>query len=196
LTLRLAVGPGVFVPRQRTTFLAQMATELLNGPTDTVVDLCCGCGPVAAALAAVAPGLRLHAVDIDPVAVTYARRNLTIPVHWGDLYQPLPAGLRGRVGVVVANAPHVPTDAITLMPAEARDHEPLRALDGGPDGLDIARRVVAAAPDWLRPGGHLLMEAGRHQAPPLAALMHEVGLQAAVRIDDDRDATVVIGQRR
>ena len=89
--------------------------------------------------------IELHAVDIDPVAVACARRNVAVvggEVHEGDLYDALPASLRGRVESLVANAPYVPTDAIALLPAEARVHEPRVALDGGPDGLDVQRRVI------------------------------------------------------
>ena len=86
----------------------------------------------------------------------YARRNVDEPgvVLVGDLYDPLPRTLRGRVDLIVANAPYVPTDAIALMPREARDHEPLVALDGGSDGVDVQRRIIAEAPGWLRSGGH------------------------------------------
>lgn len=72
----------------------------------------------------------------------------------GDLYQPLPAALRGRVDLLVANAPYIPTEAIRLLPPEARVHEPRVAHDGGTDGLDVQRKVAAAARTWLAPGGH------------------------------------------
>ena len=93
--------------------------------------------------------IELHAVDIDPIAVACARRNVAAvggEVHEGDLYDALPASLHGRVDVLVANAPYVPTDAIALLPAEARVHEPRVALDGGPDGLDVQRRVIDGGP--------------------------------------------------
>ena len=87
----------------------------------------------------------------------------------GDLDAPLPASLRGTVDVLVANAPYVPTEAVATMPPEARDHERRVALDGGVDGLDVTRRVVACAPTWLRPGGHLVIETSLRQAPALVA---------------------------
>ena len=143
--LRLAVEPGVFVPRQRTALLVGEAAALL-GPGDVVVDLGCGTGAVGAAVAAAVPGVEVYAVDVDPAAVACARRNLPPDrVLEGDLYDPLPAALRGEVAVVVANAPYVPTEAIALMPREARDHEHRVALDGGPDGLAVQRRVVDGA---------------------------------------------------
>src|SRR5919107_1611782 len=124
--LRIAVGPGVFVPRRRTELLVRLAAPLLR-PGDVVVELCCGAAAVATALAAAVPGLALHAVDVEPAAVDCARRNLAPfggHAYEGDLDTPLPAELHGRVDVVVANPPYVPTDAIALMPPEARDHEP------------------------------------------------------------------------
>ena len=101
----------------------------------------------------------MHAADIDPAAVRCARRNLGPAggqVYQGDLYGPLPAGLRGRVDILLANVPYVPTSDVALLPPEAREHEARVALDGGPDGLDVLRRVAAGAPAWLAPGGHLL----------------------------------------
>ena len=107
----------------------------------------------------------------------------------------LPTGLRGRVTVLVVNAPYVPTDGIALMPPEARDHEHRVALDGGTDGLDVQRGVVVGAPGWLAPGGRLLIETGVAQAPRTAALMTAAGLAADVVRDDDVDGTVVVGLR-
>ncbi|MGZ4495485.1 MAG: putative protein N(5)-glutamine methyltransferase, partial [Nocardioides sp.] len=113
----------------------------------------------------------------------------------GDLYDALPAGLRGRVDVLVANAPYVPTAEIAMMPPEARDHELTAALDGGADGVDVQRRVAAAAPEWLAPGGHLLVETSRRQAPMTLAAVEAHGLVARVVTDDDLDATLVVGLR-
>jgi len=194
--LRIAVAPGVFVPRQRTTFLVHEATALARSGA-VVVDLCCGSGAVGVAVAAAVGGIELHAADIDPAAVACARRNVTAGlVHQGDLYDALPAGLRGRVDVLVVNAPYVPTDAIAMMPSEARDHEARVALDGGTDGLDVQRRVAAGAPGWLAPDGHLLIETGRRQAPRTAEAFSAAGLVPRVAVSDELDATVVIGARR
>ena len=160
--LRVAVDPGRLrappphrVPRRRRPLA-------LAPPRPVVVDLCCGSGAVGAALAAALGPVELHAADIDPAAVRCARRNVAAAggqVYQGDLYDPLPADLRGRVDVLAANVPYVPTDEVGLLPPEARDHEPLVALDGGADGLDVLRRVAAEAPrgwppaatSWSRP---------------------------------------------
>lgn len=152
--LRIAVEPGVFVPRRRTEFLVEQAVALaLEAPV--VVDLCCGSGAVGAALAAALPGVELHAADVDPAAVRCARRNVGAGAHVyeGDLFEALPRALRGRVGILAANVPYVPSGEVGLLPPEARDHEPLVALDGGGDGLDVLRRVAGEAPRWLAPGG-------------------------------------------
>ena len=107
-----------------------------------------------------------------------------------------PPALRGRVAILVANVPYVPPAEIALMPPEARAHEPRMALDGGPDGLDVLRRVAAGAAAWLAPGGPLLSEISERQGPSLAeAVFTAVGLTARVVSSDELDATVVIGRR-
>jgi release factor glutamine methyltransferase len=195
--VRIAVEPGVFVPRPRTELLVQQAAAL-GWPGCVVVDLCCGSGAVGVALAAALGRVELHAVDVDPTAVRCAWRNVDAvggQVHEGDLYEPLPATLQGKVDVLVANAPYVPTDAIGLMPAEARLHEPRVALDGGADGLDVVRRVAAAASQWLAPDGCLLVETSEQQAPQTVEIVARGGLTPRVARSDELDATVVIGSR-
>ncbi|WP_405577408.1 putative protein N(5)-glutamine methyltransferase [Streptomyces sp. NBC_01092] len=197
--LRIAVEPGVFVPRRRTEFLVEQA--LATAPdASVVVDLCCGSGAVGAALAD-ALGTRgrieLHAADIDPAAVRCARRNVAAyggQVHTGDLFEALPDSLVGRVGILAANVPYVPTDEVGLLPAEARDHEPRAALDGGPDGLDVLRRVAAEAPRWLAPGGCLLIETSERQAPTALDAFIGSGLSARLVVSEELYANVVIGR--
>ncbi|HEX4701887.1 MAG TPA: putative protein N(5)-glutamine methyltransferase [Pseudonocardiaceae bacterium] len=190
--LRIAVDPGVFVPRRRTEFLVRQAASLAR-PGAVVVDLCCGSGAVGVALAAAVHGIELYAADVDPVAVRCARRNIGDRVFVGDLYDALPAELRGRIDVLVANAPYVPTDAIDLMPPEARVYEPRMALDGGADGLDVQRRVAAGAPNWLAPGGHVLVETSARQAAQSMATFAAHGLIPAAATSDELNGTVVIG---
>jgi release factor glutamine methyltransferase len=177
--MRIAVAPGVFVPRRRTEELVRAAAALAR-PGNVAVDLCCGSGALGAALAAVVD-VTVYAADVDPVAVACARRNLPAHrVYEGDLYDALPAELRGRVDVLLANVPYVPTGEVALMPPEARDYEPRVALDGGADGLDVLRRVAAGAPEWLAPGGHLLFETSERQAPVAVAAIERHGLIARV----------------
>jgi release factor glutamine methyltransferase len=194
--LRIAVEPGVFVPRRRTEFLVRQAVALACG-TPVVVDLCCGSGAVGAALLASLPGAELHAADIDPAAVRCARRNVGVRgrVYEGDLFEPLPRGLRGRVAVLAANVPYVPTEEVGLLPPEARDHEPLVALDGGGDGLDVLRRVAVEAPRWLAPGGSLLVETSERQADRAVEVFADAGLRARLEVSEELYANVVIGTR-
>ncbi|MFI7605567.1 putative protein N(5)-glutamine methyltransferase [Micromonospora sp. NPDC049366] len=195
--LRVAVDPGVFVPRGRTALLVDAAVALA-GPAPAVVDLCCGSGAAALVLAHRLAPRWLAAVDIDPAAVTCARRNLAgleVPVFQGDLFAPLPTRWRGRLDLVIANAPYVPSAAVPLLPAEARHHEAPVALDGGPDGLAVLRRVIADAAHWLAPGGHLVVEAAERQTDALCAELVAAGLLPTVRHDDDLDATAVTARR-
>ncbi len=195
--LHIRVDPGVFVPRRRTQFLAHQAIALARRGA-TVVELCCGSGAVATVIGAARPGIRLYAADIDPAAVRCARVNLAgsaAGVFEGDLFDPLPASLRGRVDLLLANAPYVPTDAIGTMPLEARTHEPAVALDGGIDGLEVQRRIAGDAASWLRPGGHLLMETGGRQAPRSREILLGHGLSVRVLHSKKLDATVVVGTR-
>ncbi|GAA2684953.1 MULTISPECIES: putative protein N(5)-glutamine methyltransferase [Actinosynnema] len=194
--LRITVAPGVFVPRRRTERLVDLAAALAP-PAPVVLDVCCGSGALGAALAHRLPGARVTAADLDPAAAECARHNLPDPhrVHCGDLYDPLPADLRGRVDVLLANAPYVPTGAIGLMPPEARDHEPRTALDGGADGLDVLRRVAAGAPDWLAERGALLFEIGEAQADAAVAAVRAAGLTARVEPDPDAGGASVVATR-
>jgi release factor glutamine methyltransferase len=212
--LRVVVAPGVFVPRRRSELLVDLALEIVSdevvvdpavrqpfrhslSDAGRVLDLCCGSGAIGAAVAARIPDAEVWAADVDPAAVACARRNLPPErVCEGDLYAALPAGLRGGFDVVVVNAPYVPSDAIALMPSEAREHEPRAALDGGADGVDLHRRVAAGAGDWLRPGGSLVVETSRRQAPLTLEACGAAGLTARVVVDDEREATAVVAVSR
>jgi release factor glutamine methyltransferase len=170
--LRVGVTAGVYVPRAQTEVLARAAVAALAARGGGVaVDLATGSGAVALVLAAA--GAEVVATEVDPVAVACARAN-GVAVFEGDLDEPLPASYEGRVDVLTANVPYVPTGALELLPRDVRDHEPVLALDGGADGLDLVRRVLALAPRWLRPGtGTVLVEIGPDQAgafpsPPFA----------------------------
>ncbi len=224
--LRVAVEPGVFVPRPRTELLVRRAVQFvrqaqaLPGREVIVVDLACGSGAIGLAVLTQATaaslgqahletavreepgpgpaGIELHAADLLPAAERCARRNLGAvggQVHLGDLYDALPARLRGRTDVLVANVPYVPSAQVALLPPEAREHEPLLALDGGADGLDVLRRVAAEASGWLRPGGHVLLETSSGQAPAALAALAAAGLKPSLATDDELGATVVMGMR-
>ncbi|RSM51098.1 putative protein N(5)-glutamine methyltransferase [Actinoplanes sp. ATCC 53533] len=213
--VRVRLRPGVFVPRIRSELLVHTAsTELRTAPTDplrekaageraadpltggkTVVDLCCGSGALGLAVRHEVPAIRLFAADSDPVAVACALDNLGRDVFQGDLFAALPEALRGHIDVLLANVPYVATDHIALLPAEARLHEPRTALDGGADGLDVFRAVVAGAADWLAPGGLLLSEITAAQAEAAVAAVRDAGLRAGIVEDEDLDARAVTARR-
>jgi release factor glutamine methyltransferase len=195
--LRLVVEPGVFVPRRRTELMVHEAVHLagdLSAPV--LVDLCCGCGAVGVAVAKRLGRGTLVAGDVDPAAVHCAARNVALvdgQAVQGDLFDALPAELRGGIDVLTANVPYVPSDAVALMPPEAREHEPRTALDGGHDGLGVLARVAVAAPEWLAPGGSLLVETSEQQVPDALRLLIGAGLAARVAADDELGATVLVG---
>jgi release factor glutamine methyltransferase len=182
--LRLRVGPGVFVPRPETEGLADRAATLRPR---VAVDLCTGSGAIACFLAAQVPGARVVATELDPGALPWARINAArfgVELLAGDLDEPLPAELAGRVDVLCANVPYVPGAAIATLPRDVRDHEPRLALDGGADGLDVLRRLAPRAGRWLAPGGRLLCEIGEDQAEAATALVTAAGL-ARVAVHPD-----------
>jgi release factor glutamine methyltransferase len=205
--LRIGLDEGVFVPRRRTEFLVRQAADTVRTaaagdpitPVRTIlVDLCCGSGAIAAALSVALPHVDVHAVDIDPVAVRCARRNLSRyggQVYEGNLYEALPAALRGRVDILVANVPYVPSSAVGLLPVEARVHEPRAALDGGADGLDVVRLVAERAKPWLAATGHLLVETSERQAAETQEIFASNGLLPRVVGSAEWNATVVVGRR-
>jgi release factor glutamine methyltransferase len=194
--LRIEVDPGVFVPRRRTEYLVGEAVALSRAGS-VVVDVCCGSGALGVAVAAARP-VELYSADVDPAAVRCARRNVEPiggQVFEGDLFSALPDSLRGRVDVLLANVPYVPSDEVRLLPTEARVHEPLVTLDGGRDGLEVLRRVSAEAFRWLAPGGSMLVETTEEQAPIAASVFTHDGLAARISTSEGLDAAIVIGTR-
>lgn len=191
---RIAVEPGVFVPRRRTELLVEQAARLAREGA-VIIDLCCGSGAVARILAERVTRAEVHAADCDEAAVRCAQRNLSplgAAVHRGDLFAALPDRLRGKVDLLVANAPYVPTGSIATMPSEARDFEPAVALDGGADGVAVHRRIAAGAGGWLAPGGFVLVETGFRQRALTAAAFRRQGFRTRTVSRDNPDATVVV----
>src|SRR5262245_3749117 len=154
--LEVRVSPGVYVPRWQTEPLALLAASLLP-PDGVAVDLCTGAGAIAMVLAATAPKARVLATDTDPLAVACARSN-GVDASQGSLDEPLPGSLEGLVDVITAVPPYVPTGELGFLPRDVQAHEPLAALDGGPDGTDVLVEIVRRSPPWLRPGGTLFLE--------------------------------------
>lgn len=191
--LRILLGPGVFVPRRRTELLVALAVERLPHG-GALVDLCCGSGAIAAAVASQRPDAAVTAADISPEAVAWAERNLA-PFGGRAVVSDMGAELSGPFDVVVACPPYVPSDQIHLMPGEARDHEPIGALDGGPDGTDLQAAVFAAAARLLRGGGFAIVETSEHQAERTAQRAVDAGLGPSVGRDETLGATAVIATK-
>jgi release factor-specific protein-(glutamine-N5) methyltransferase len=162
--LCVRVRRGVLIPRPETEVLVDVALDGLPVAA-FVVDLCTGSGCVALSIAQERPDVRIVAVDLSPAAAVLAAENAArlglaerLAVAEGDLFAPLPDDLRGRVDLVVANPPYIPTGAMPDLPEEVVGFEPHLALDGGLDGLDVARRILADAADWLGEGGRVVLE--------------------------------------
>jgi len=191
--VRLAVDPGVYVPRWQTEPLARRAATLLP-EHGTAVDLCTGAGAIACVLLGAAPAATVVATDVDPLAVACARRN-GVDALTGDLDDPLPATLAGAVDVMTAVVPYVPADELRLLPRDVLAFEPRRALDGGAGGLEVLSAVVACSTRWLRPGGWLLLELGGDQATAVAARMAAAGFgEIDVFCDDDGQDRGIAGR--
>lgn len=163
---RLHIDPGVYVPRPHTEIVAEAAAARLPD-TGTAVDLCTGCGTIAAVLTTRHPAARVFATDLDPAAVACARAN-GVDARPGDLAAPLPADLTGHVDVVTAVTPYVPSHELALLQRDTLRFESTLAYAGGADGLDTARRVLSAAAGLLRVGGSIVLELGAGQADLLA----------------------------
>lgn len=167
--VEVAIDGRVLIPRPETEELWELTVQRLERtPPGIVVDLGTGSGNIALALKAAFPAAAVHAVELSAQASAVAARNILaahadVSLHRGDLFAALPDSLRGRVDLVVSNPPYVAGADYASLPAEVRDYEPAVALFGGDDGLAVLRRIIAAAPDWISPGGWLVCEIGADQ---------------------------------
>lgn len=191
--LRLSVGPGVFVPRQRSVRLLESTLDALRTlprtPPPVFVEAFAGAAPLASAVARALPHVRVVACEIDAAALTHARLNLGSRgvVHQSAVLAGLPPALRGTVAVIAAVPPYVPSAQLAMLPREAREHEPKAALSGGDDGLRWVEALLTQARDWLTPGGHLLMEMSRHQIPAALHLAARHRWRADAQPSDAQD---------
>ncbi len=198
--ITVSVGPPVFIPRTRAAALVDTADRVAVAPVEagekTALDLGCGSGAIAAALARRHPDWVIHASDVDPAAADWAERNAATygyTVHVGSWFDALPPDLRGRLDVVVAHLPYVPSDEVELLPRDFRDHESRHTVDGGGDGLDPLRAVCADSLRWLAPTGVLLTQVGWSQVETTASIAAAAGLAVEVTpTSDDEDAVVVV----
>jgi release factor glutamine methyltransferase len=195
--LKLEVGPGVFVPRPETEVLVEVALEAIREvPDPLVVDVGTGTGAVALAVKRFRPDARVTGTDVSEAAATLASRtarrlSLEIDVRHGDLLGPVPEELRGRLDLVVSNPPYVTPEEFGSLPREVR-MEPYEALVGG---TDIHERLVAAAVEWLAPGGWLVTETGSAQGDQVASLFGRALADVAVLPDLAGRDRVVRGRR-
>jgi release factor glutamine methyltransferase len=183
--LEIHVAPGVFVPRWQCEPLAYRAAERLP-PGGIAVDVCTGSGAIARVMAEHRPDARVVGADIDDAAVACARSN-GVEAHAGDLFDPIPGELLGAVDVVTAVVPYVPTDELWLLQRDTFTFETPLAYDGGRDGGDILRRVLAESPALLRPGGALLMGLGGKQHELLAPQLERFGFTDVRVLRDEED---------
>ena len=173
MDLELEVTPAVLIPRPETELLAERAIAALREhPHPVALDLCCGNGALAVSMALEVPGAQVHAADLSPDALAVTAKNAellgaSVTLHQGDLFAAVP---EIAFDVIVSNPPYIPSaDCLTLQEEVRR--EPMMALDGGADGLDFYRRIASDAPNFLRPGGVLLLEVGFDQAEAVMALL-------------------------
>ena len=194
--ITLEVGPGVFVPRPETESVVQWAVDALRAEGWTAplcVDLCTGSGTIAFALANEVPGATVHAVERDPDALAWTRRNAALRVaagdpevqlHLGSAEDALP-GFDGTLDLVVSNPPYVATTEAHIPDPEVVDHDPGIALWAGEDGLDVVRLVEQAARRLLKPGGLVVVEHSDRQGSSAPAVFARAGGWAEVQ--DHRD---------
>lgn len=192
------VTPAVMVPRQETEPVVDKCLEKIGEGELWAADVCAGSGVIAVTLALERPSLRVVATDSSAEAVEVAARNARkhgvgdrVFLALGELTEPVPGRLpveRKGVVLVASNPPYVPTAIIEELEPEVRDYEPRAALDGGPDGLDIVRRLVPEAARVLAPGGWLVMEIGEGQADAVRELVRGMGTFAVESIETATDS--------
>lgn len=178
MELDFTVNNTVLIPRPETELLVETAIHLA-GNDYIIVDVGTGCGAIAVSLAVFLPHVVVYATDLSPDAIEAARLNAVLHgverrvtfLH-GDLLAPLAGlGLAGRVDLIAANLPYIATHELSALSREVRLYEPVTALDGGADGLDLYRRLIPVAVDMLKPGGNLLMEIGSGQREAVIGLL-------------------------
>ena len=166
--LQLLADRRALIPRPETERLWELIVETADPDPGVIVDLCTGSGNLALALAHAFPNAEVYGVDISPAAISLATENakrtgLRASFLVGDLFDVLPEAIRGEVDLLVSNPPYVSTSGMDDLPAEVRDYEPAMALEAGPTGMAILKRIAGEAGRWLRPGGLLGCEIGETQ---------------------------------
>ncbi|MEA2023908.1 MAG: peptide chain release factor N(5)-glutamine methyltransferase [Actinomycetota bacterium] len=177
--IEVAVDQRVLVPRPETEELYEIAKDAVESPL-VIVDLCTGSGNLAIALKHTFPAASIYATDISSDAVDLARENardvgLDVTILLGDLFDPLPDHLRGRVDLIVSNPPYLAVAELADLPVDVRDHEPTMALVAGPIGDEVLARIAEAGSDWLRPGGVIICEISEFHGSAIADRFASLG---------------------
>ena len=193
--IEVAVDRRVLIPRPETEQLFELACDAVEAP-QVIVDLCTGSGNLALALKHTFRTAAVYATDLSGDAIDVARYNaaeagLDVTFLDGDLFEPLPEHLRGRVDLIVSNPPYIAESEVPDLPADVRDHEPHMALVAGPAGDEVLRRIAADAPGWLKPGGTIICEISEFHAPEVAG--HFADLDGAIEMDLSGKERFVIG---
>ncbi|GAB4282432.1 MAG: peptide chain release factor N(5)-glutamine methyltransferase [Coriobacteriia bacterium] len=205
--LVIHVEPGVFIPRPETEVLVDEALAAVDAlaekTTPLVIDLCTGSGCVAVSVAHEREHAHVHATDVSAAAVGAARRNALhagvenrVQVVHGDLFEPLPRDLAGHVDVIVSNPPYIPSADLPDLPAEVLGFEPRTALDGGADGLSVARRIWGEGARWLRPGGTLALELDAGRVRDAAREIGDAYTDVRVREDLTGRDRILVARKR
>lgn len=202
--LDLKVKPGAFVPRPSSEFIVERAVKKLRRRTNPViVDMCTGAGPIALAIADEFPDAEVFGADIDDAALQQGRANArrlgirNVKLTQGDMYDALPARVRGAVDVVTAHVPYVPQGELDDLPAEVKDFEPLHTLtDASDDGLSLMRATVQEAPEWLKRGGWMLLEMSDDMAGRAKRLCRSAGFKEIAVKHDEYKLSVVVEARK
>jgi release factor glutamine methyltransferase len=201
--LRLEVRPGPFVPRPSSELTVERAVRRARRRKEPIVlDVCTGAGPIALGIADEVGEAKVWGTDIDGEGLAQARRNAkrldirNVTFRRGDMYGALPKHLRGTVDVITGHIPYVPMDELEELPTEVRGYEPVFTLsDQSPDGLDLIRVAINQAPEWLRPGGWLLLEVSDDLPRKLERIMRKAGLETrGVARDEDGLSVIVEGR--
>jgi release factor glutamine methyltransferase len=183
--LELEVRSGAFIPRQSSEFMAVQAVRRLRGRRSPIhIDLGTGIGPVALVVGSALPRAKVFGVDVSATPVMLAKRNAArlrlrnVTFLKGDLFEPVPDRLAGRVDLVTIHPPYVPRREVRTLPEEIARFEPKESLtDDSPKGDRILRRVAGEAPDWLRPGGWLLVEVSPDRAREVSTILRRSGFR-------------------
>jgi len=207
--VELLVDDGALVPREETELLGNEAIDALRslGATQSkVIDMCCGSGNLACAIAHHLPSVRVWASDLTDGCIAVTRRNVShvgvsdrVTVTQGDLFAGLAGlGLEDTVDVIVCNPPYISQGKLATDRAELLEHEPREAFDGGPYGLSIQQRVVKDALPFLRPGGILLFEIGLGQERQVKMLFDRAKAYEDIRLVPNAagEVRVVSGRMR